>query len=83
MDNKVVGALAPHVLDEVIGDNRDAESIIKAISESSLLQSAVHSGIAAAIECEDQARKHPGWCGPSYAQAVRQAVQEAFCDLNC
>jgi hypothetical protein len=65
-------ALAPHWLDDVIGDHRRVDGIERAICNSPAFRSLVEKAIEKGLEAE-QAEKQ-GKIGANYTQTVRATV---------
>jgi hypothetical protein len=77
MQKGLAMALPPHWLDDVIGENRDLDTILAAISNSDKFSRLIQEGIDEGLELEKRA-KDPGYQGPTFAQQVRRSIVDGF-----
>ena len=79
-------ALAPHWLDDVVGPNKTAETVIQALACDSSFKSLVEKAVQRGLEAEEAHKKDPRIIGADYKQTVRAAIQRGIAqnklDLN-
>jgi hypothetical protein len=76
MSSETVSALAPHWIDEVIGDHRRVVGIERAICDSPAFRSLVEKAIERGQEAEEAEKQ--GKIGANYTQTVRATICRGF-----
>jgi hypothetical protein len=76
MSNEVVSALAPHWMDDVIGDHHQVVGIERALCESPAFRSLVEKAIQRGQEAEEAEKQ--GKIGANYTQTVRATICRGF-----
>jgi hypothetical protein len=75
--------MAPHWLDDVIGDEQDPAAIVQAIAKSPKLAEIVRIGVnQAKVVMDERSQKDHPVSGSSYSQMIRQAIISGVSDLQ-